>query len=142
MAEITINGNVYRTGKIAAMEQFHVVRRLLPIVTALGSIPAPTNEVNGAAQTAFLETMVSAISKLSDEDCEYVIGKCLAVCQRQQGQAWANVWNARVNRAQFDDIDLQTMMNLTTTTLSDNLANFFPALPFGLTPATPQPNAQ
>ena len=141
MAETTINGEVYRTGKLNAMEQFHVVRRLLPIFSELG---ASITQINGSgySEMNFLQALAGAVSKLSDEECEFVIAKCLTHCQRQQGPAWANVWNVAAKRLQFDDMDMQIMLNLTTIILQENLAGFFPALPFGFNPETFPPSVQ
>ena len=165
MAEVTIGGNNYRTGKMDAMTQFHVVRRLLPIISSLTNATQDTAgtqstsgaaEVNGADGAAgtpvtnraapsmeqFLQALVNALAKLSDEDCEFIIAKCLTTCRRQQGAGWSIVWNVAAKRPQYEDIDLGAMMNLTTETLQENLAGFMPALPFGLVSGNSPPSAQ
>jgi len=140
MAEVFIDGNNYRTGKLNAMTQFHVVRRLLPVVSAFGDIPNDP-KTGKPDETQFLPAMIKAVSHLSDDDCEFVIAKCLQVCLRQQGQNWSPVWNMTVNRLQFEDIDMTGMLNLTAATLGENLAGFFPALPQSSTAEASQPNA-
>jgi len=126
MAEITINGNLYRTGKLSVMDQFFVTKRLLPVLSGAGS----------------LQGVVAALATVSDEDCTFVIGKCLSLCLREQHGSWTSIWNARINQLQFDDIDMGQMINLTTTTLQENLGPFMPALPSISNQESSRPNGQ
>lgn len=120
MAEFEVNGALYRAGKMDAFRQFHVARRLAPVVGSLGSLSqAARNPVEALAPVA------QAIAGLSDADCEYVLGTCLGVVQRQQGNAWANIWNASAKRPMFEDIDLPAMLQIAMHVLQDTLGGFF-----------------
>lgn len=146
--DITIGGAVYRTGRMNAKTQFHVARRLLPVLSALTSstasdtAPPPENPGDGvsggadpaaeaAATAASFSRYVSlakTLASVPDADCDYVIAACLGVCQRQQtGGGWAMVWNAAAGIPQFSDIDLATMMQLTVAVIKDNLGSFLSA---------------
>lgn len=124
MAEFSIKGIKYRSGTMDAMTQFHVVRRLGPI---LGSF---RNMLDSKLDDG-LSIIAEAISKMSDVDTEYVINSCMAVVQREQagGTGWANVWSTQAKRPMFDDIDMATMLQIVFAVIGDAIVPFFGALP-------------
>lgn len=123
---IEIGGNTYKIGKLNAIQQFHITRRLAPSLWALaeasGSAPSNSDPILA------LKPVAQAVSQLSDEDSEYVLHTCLGVVMRDQKGQWARVW-AKGGGLMFDDIDLQVMMQLTFAVIRENLGNFFSALP-------------
>lgn len=128
--EFQVNGVNYRAGKLSAMQQFHIVRRIAPIISRIAEadpefFAAARNETN--ALLRFLKPLTEAIAELSDTDCEYVLSNVLAVVQRQQGQAWGFIWNRSAKAPQFDDIDMGVMLQITMRVLEGSLASFFPA---------------
>lgn len=143
MIDITIGANEYRIGKLPPMKQFHVARRLAPLIAALGgaalSLPndapamkpagdeAPAQESDDKALGTMLklaQPLLDVISKLSDEDSEYVVNICLGACSRKQGNQFAKVMTAN-NRLMFEDIELPELMQLTAAVIKENLGNFF-----------------
>lgn len=117
--EFEINGQQYRSGKLNARQQFHVARRLAPV---LGGLAAASQ---GASTdfAHFLQPIADAIAGMSDADCDYILDTCLGVVQRQQGSAWALIL---VNKAQmFDDIDLGVMLQIASKVITENLGGFF-----------------
>lgn len=113
MADFELGGVSYRLATLDAMTQFHVSRRIMPLMASLG----------GADK---MSSLFAAIGNLSDEDAEYVIGKCLAECRRQNGEAWVKIY---VNgRLMFEDIGMMGMVQLTFETLKENLSGFFSGL--------------
>lgn len=132
MTELTINGIVYRTGRMSALDQFHVGRRLAPVIARIGALnetSASDNGVdNGSTNSAddgrLFTTLTEAVSSMSDDECNYVIRKCMAVVARQQGDRYAPVWNRQADRFQFDDIDMPSMLQLTIAVIQDNLSGF------------------
>lgn len=131
--ETTIKGNTYRTGRLSAMQQFHVARRVAPALTGLVSAFSGM----GSSKEDFakaLGPLADAVAQMPDADAEYVLGTCLSVVSRQtDSTTWAPVW--REGRLAFDDIDLGTMIQLAAKVIQDNLGNIFGALPASL-PAT------
>jgi hypothetical protein len=146
MVETEINGIKFRTGKMGTFDQFHVMRRLMPLMSGLGQafaqMPRPqlTNgEAGDEAETSpeatpdqeldvwkALEPVADALSSMPDSDCEYVLKKCLSAVQLRNDQG---AWRPVFTQGQFmfeDRIDLPTMMQLTVLVIQDNLANFFP----------------
>lgn len=148
--EVTIDGNNYRTGQLSAKQQFHVARRLAPLITKMGaaasqgmltpqqqSVQQGTEQDTAEQQAAaarewFLalpvfEAVAQSLSQLSDEECDYVIRVCMSVVSREQSGHWIGVWNRAADQPQFADISMPAMMQLTLAVLQDNLGSFMPA---------------
>lgn len=128
--EITLKGQNYRSGRLSAMQQFHVARRVAPALTGLvaalgGASPSQEDFAKSLAPLA------DAVAQMPDADAEYVLGTCLAIVSRQtEPNTWAPVW--RGGQLAFDDIDLGTMLQLAAKVIQDNLGNIFGALPASL----------
>jgi len=134
MTELQINGINYRIGKLDAMRQFHLSRRIAPIIPTLipifltiaknGSI---TKDLGGLSE--LLVPFTNSLSNLSDESSEYVIATCLSVVQRNTTtNNWANVWSAQAKACMFDDMGLNDIIKLVVEVIKDNLGSFIPGL--------------
>ncbi len=131
--ETEIDGHTYKIATIDARSQFHIARRLAPI---LGRI-APLANLGGEA---VLPALASAVGELSDEDADYVLFGALKHVSRkqEQGLGWGPV--ATGNNIMYSDINMMGMLKLAWEALSFNMAGFFSALPSGLTgESQPQP---
>lgn len=137
----TVNSIDYQFGKISALAQFHIVRRLAPMIGEI--IPAvtaiskkgnldPKDLANSEESLKLLEPVISSISKLSDSDANYVIFELLKPVSRKVTNAggWAKVVNGE--HFMYDDIDMPTMLRLCGFSLMHNLGGFISALPAGL----------
>ena len=134
--ETTINGATYQIRKLTPFQQFHVARRLAPALWALSSV------AEGASAGKVVEGMLSAfqpvaeiLSKMSDQDSEYVLSTCLSAVYRQQGNNWAMVSPTSAGMMMFDDITLPVMIQLTFEVIKENMGNFFVELPGSLAQA-------
>lgn len=145
--EYEVFGSKYKIGRMNAMQQFHVARRLHGVCASLGEAFNVVQRMGGAAAlaTAVLEKkptsdvllviapVLKSLGDMKDSDVEYVFENCLGVVERQQvGGAWAPVW-ARGGGLMFQDIEMPHMLVLTWHVLRSNLANFFFELLSGLT---------
>jgi hypothetical protein len=121
-SEVQVGDHTYQLTQLDARAQFHVSRRVVPLVSALA------NGDDKEAEGNLISRMASAISALSDEDCDYVIDHCLKGCKRKidGDRGWAAVM--RDGNLMFQDMSMADMIRLTTLTLQDNLADFFTAL--------------
>lgn len=130
--QVEINKVQYRTGKMDAIKQFHVTRRLAPAIwsvsAALAVLRANGGNFSDESAISAMEPVAQMMSKMSDEDSEYVIKACLAVCQKQQGDGWASVLAAN-GGLMFQDMDMHTLLRITTETIKENLGSFFQNLP-------------
>lgn len=137
-ATVEIGGKKYKLNKINAMIQFHIVRRVGPLVAdsfgVMGKIAK--TKTAGLSQEKQLEQfakmaepIMKGLSKLSDEDSEYVLYRLLAAVEIHQPEH--NIW-ARVASSdsgmQFD-LDLPVMMQLAVKSFMFNLKGFFSLLP-------------
>ncbi|SAL25717.1 phage tail assembly chaperone [Caballeronia telluris] len=121
---VEISGQQYRIGRLDAKRQFHVARRLAPLLAGLGG--ALKGEAKGFAE--MVSPIAEALAKMSDEDTDYVLDTCLLVVQRQSGQGWQSVM-VKNGGLLFQDIDLPAMLQLTVAVIQQNLGSFFPAGP-------------
>jgi len=126
--EFELNGQTYRTGKIDARSQFHIVRRLAPV---LGEI-APAAAGGNMGGLDALPPLANAIAKLSDADADYCLFGLLAVVSRKQpqGTGWGPVSTG--NTLMYADIDMVGMLQLAWKALEFNMSGFFAALPSDL----------
>jgi len=128
MIAVELNGQSYRTGKLDAMRQFHLSRRLAPIIPPL--IPVFVKLKAGGLEqdmlgfAGVLGPFADGLAAMSDETSEYIIGTCLSVVQRQNGKTWANVWDAQGKVCMFDDMQLPDMVQLALRVIQDNLGPF------------------
>lgn len=127
-----ISGHEYQFGKLPAMTQWNVLRRVAPaIVGVLGLAnvkAAADNELDAKDLVTKIEPFLAAMAKLSDADNEYVIDTCLSVVKRKVDgdRGWAQVGTS--NALMFDDISMLVMLRLVFETGRENLAGFFDAL--------------
>ncbi len=135
--EFETEGRTYRVNKIDARSQFHIVRRLAPV---LGQV-APAVQGGKGGMDA-LPALADAIAKLSDEDADYVLFGLLKVISRKQDQGlgWGPV--ATGTLLMYDDITMPTMLKLAWQALSHNMSGFFAALPSDLKEAAQKASAQ
>lgn len=139
MSEFNVNGQNYRSAKIDAMRQFHLSRKLAPIIPTL--IPAflelaKTSKASGkplssddiSSLSGLLEPFAEGIAGMSDEHAEYILGTCMSVVKRQQGTAWVSVWSDGQKVCMFDDIDAGTMIQIGFQVIRESLGPFISGL--------------
>ena len=134
MLEFQVAGQDYRAGKIDARAQFHIVRRLAPVL----SEAAPAAQ-NGGLEA--LPALAKALAAMTDENADYVLFGLLRAVERKepQGMGWSAV--ASGNALMYQDIGMPEMMQLAWHALKHNLGDFFRALPSGLSGKTPAQSA-
>jgi hypothetical protein len=131
--EHEINGRQFRTGKLSAFRQFHLMRKLLPLFSGMGESFAemPGNVITGEGQFWHsLGPVAQAIADMSDQDSEWIIKTCLSVVSVFNGRSWVALTTEQGD-LMFNDIDMQVMLQLSFQVVQENLGSFFPA---------PQPN--
>jgi hypothetical protein len=156
MAFLKINDVEYRTDTLDLREQLHVARRLHPIVGAIkesfmrGSIfllkfgqkkeadPDATEKPEEVTlkfeeflnEIDAIEPFTTALGKMSDEDTDYIMSKCLAKSYRiNRNPATGEVVGLHPvvdanGRMMYDDIKLDTALQLVWSVASESLGNF------------------
>lgn len=152
MTELEIGGNAYRINSMSAMTQFHVMRKLGPVLPgivpvlaqAAAALPQADGQEDGSAMTTVdgvaaiamaARPLLDGLAAMADADAEYVINHCLSAVMRRDagGKSWSAV--SRDGVTMFDDIDLMTSMQIVWAVLRENYTGFFRAASTALAPA-------
>jgi len=126
MISVTINNQNYRIGRLSALAQFHVSRRLGPVLAVTGSSLAGLKNASDLDFADILEPIMGIVASMPDADVDYILFTCLSVVTKQQGDAWAPV--SVGNRLMFEDLDMPDMLRLVFQCLKENLGNFLKEL--------------
>lgn len=106
MKELEIEGQHYRVGKLPLRIQFHVARKLLPLVARVAPIALALEKGKVPELGIILQSIgpaVHGLSELSDADCDYVINECMKACQTKRDRAWHQLWNFGADCPQYND---------------------------------------
>lgn len=120
MAEFVIDGVEYRSKKMPARTQAHVLRRLAPIIDPVFRLMGSGN-LREDAVGAFAQ----GFADLTDEQVDYVMDQCLSVVQRKQGESWANFMGSDGKTPIFQDTDLTGHIQIIVNVLRDNYDPLF-----------------
>lgn len=119
MSEFAVDGQTYRSNKMPARTQLHVLRRMAPIIGPLQSLTV------GADPMAALPAFAEAVGSLSDEATDYIMDNCLASVDRKQGETgWAKIRTSS-GVSMFADIDLPVEMQIVAHVLRENYTALF-----------------
>ncbi|HVI10231.1 MAG TPA: hypothetical protein VND65_18215 [Candidatus Binatia bacterium] len=127
-AEVTVKDQTYRVGRLDARTQWKITKRLLEPLAEIGKLGSDGSAANPDPTKFFDQVsgpLAKAISSIKDEDSDFIIDKCLAVCHRKQGDVWAPL--VRGGNLMFSDLnqDMVAMLSITFAVLKENLGNFF-----------------
>lgn len=129
MIEFEIAGQKYRAGKLDAFKQFHVSRKISPLLPALVPVflrvtknGGVSKDLSGVAE--LLTPFADGLAGMTDETAEYIISTCLSVIQRKNGDVWAPVWSLSGKCCMFDDVDMGVMIPLIVRVIQDSLGPF------------------
>ncbi len=132
--DFEVNGKKFKLGKIDPIKQFHIVRRMGPVMSEI--LPAAMDfnraqktlnmedqdAVFGEAAKVFAPVMVG-LSKLSDADADRVLYGLLASVEVQQSTGnWARVANDSMIMMQ--DLELPVLMQIAGRAFMFNLSGF------------------
>jgi hypothetical protein len=126
--ELELDGQLYRCDKLTAMQQFHVSRKIAPLLpAAIGPFLAIKGMKGGidknlSAIVSELQPFADGLSSLPDAEAEFVLSTCLGVVRRQRGDGWVPIW--RNGQTMFEDIDLGVMVRLTLRVIIESLGPF------------------
>ena len=141
-SEFEVAGFKYQSDSLNARAQFHIARRLLPVLTKIRPLavawaqselqtkegePVDEKAVKfGNIRDELFSELGGALSKLSDADCDFVINECLGVTYRLDGMGGRQpMWNKLANREMFSDLDMMSLMTIVSSILQANLMSFF-----------------
>lgn len=137
--DFTAGGREFKLNKIDPFKQFHIVRRLGPI---LGDIIPVAQKIKSAisgteeteeqkleAVALIAQPVLNGLSKLSEEDANSVLLGLLSSVEVKQPPVgnWARV--ARDNQLMISDLELPLMLQVAGRAFAYNLASFFAIAP-------------
>ena len=139
--QITISGKNYTIGRLNALDQLHVSRKIAPIIPSL--IPIISEVAKGGLSKVIesmesgddvelenidlkeldglsgaLSPLMDVIAGMSEGDTNLVIHKCLAVVIRDGAVL------CRGESIMFDDLDMMQILPLVVAVIRKNLGNF------------------
>jgi hypothetical protein len=126
--EYILNDVRYQIGRMEVKDQFHVARKVAPIVAGLGRgyamavVAARSNSGNTTQDGDLFEALTPVadiLSKMDDAEVDYVLDKCLSVVAKWNGQSWARLMSN--GHLMFGDLDLSTMVQLVMEVVQSNL---------------------
>ncbi len=132
--EFVVNGKRFQLNKIDALKQFHIVRRLGPIlgsiIPVIKKLKVNTAEKKSEAEmlddiTVLAQPLMAGFSDLSDEDANLVLlGLCSAVEMYQDGlNCWARVADGKQFMVQ--NLELPELLQIAGRAFAYNLTGFF-----------------
>ena len=127
MREVEVGGRTYRLGQLNAFEQWHLFRRVAPIMAGLGEGAVKMRnradggeEAGDEAMLDLLSPVVEVLSQMTDAESDYIMHKCLAKVQRKNEQG---AWGPVMSHGQLlfsDEMDMATVFRLTMEMLREN----------------------
>ena len=139
--QITISGKNYTIGRLNALDQLHVSRKIAPIIPSL--IPIISEVAKGGLSKVIesmesgedvelenidlkeldglsgaLSPLMDVIAGMSEGDTNLVIHKCLSVVIRDGAVL------CRGESIMFDDLDMMQILPLVVAVIRKNLGNF------------------
>ncbi|MDV7233108.1 hypothetical protein R4487_08660 [Acinetobacter baumannii] len=135
----------YEIGRLNAIDQFHVSRKIAPIIPTIMPIltelakgelqktiekleSAEENDVSGLAEAnleslgSALQPLMDAFAKMPEDDVDYVIKKCLTAVSRNGAKVVVR------DAIMFDDLGMEHILPLTIAVIRTNLGNFIQGL--------------
>ena len=139
--DFEFGGRKFKLSKIDAFKQFHIVRRIGPILSDLlpamqgigalqksGDSESLSEEQKFKMVEKFAAPLMTGFSKLTDADAEIVLHGLLQSVEVQQAAGnWARVSTGSMLMIQ--DLELPHLLRIAGQAFMFNLAGFFAALP-------------
>jgi len=141
MFQCQIDGHNYKIEKLNAFDQLHLARKVAPLLPKLlPALPAALSvgiDIKKAVDDKqdlpvktiesiswIIEPALDAISSMQKDDVEYIIGLCLSVTKRQNGDIWTAAWHN--GQLMLGDMNMMTMVKIVWQVIQVNLGNYFP----------------
>lgn len=135
-----IGGKKFKLRKIDAIKQFHIARRIAPLLSEILPVMGQISKVSKDAELSeeqrfdqfakIAEPVFNGFSKLSDDDADRLLYSLLYAAEIQQEQGnWAKISNG--SQLMFQDLDLPVLLQVAGRAFAYNLSGFFSALPRG-----------
>ncbi len=134
--QLTIDDITYKTGQLSPRHQFHVLRRLAPIlanmqgiVSVLAAVKAARGEEGSTADSMamMMGPLAKGLADMTDADVDYIINTCCAAARRKEGEGWAPLMSPDGQQFMYP-LKMSDMLKIVNETVQGNLGNFFDLL--------------
>src|SRR5271170_3844443 len=100
MVEFEIEGKQFRFDKLTAMQQFHVSRKIAPLMPVFAQIRKDEEKKVSVVDDfgmigPLLQPFADGLAGMSDEASEYVFSTCLGAIKYRHGENWIQMWNVQ-----------------------------------------------
>lgn len=131
MKEVIVGQHAYMIDRLDAMQQFHVARRLVPVLAAFSKVGNNFREVQEGSSTSGISMsallpIAEALQSMTDVDAEYIIKSCLSVVKRSDSGSWQYV--CIQGKFVYHDFSMPDMVKLTSEVIMENMGDFFSGL--------------
>lgn len=116
--EVEIEGATYRIGKIPARDQFHLARKLAPMIGSM---------IGEKGEHALLP-FFKAIGEMTEADADFLLFGLLKVVTKKldNGLGWAPLTNGTF--VMYGDLGLDTITQIAWESFNHNFASFLAGL--------------
>lgn len=128
MAEFETGGNTYKTEKMSARDQLHLLRGLGPLFAPMAQIALSGTSSDAIGRLSFMVPFFEAFSKMEQKDVDTLVNRCFAVTRRRVATNGAAQWSPPLwsgARDQYEDLDLGSLMTICWEVIQENLGGFF-----------------
>jgi hypothetical protein len=134
MLDFTINNAEYRVEKLDAKTQFHLSRKIAPLLPKLLPVFIKVSQSekesllsgNIGELCEVLEPFAEALANIPDEHASFIYDACLQNVMRKTGKDYAKIVSN--NLAMFEDIDLDATLQIVIKVIWHNLGSFISGL--------------
>jgi len=138
MSDVELAGYNYRCLRLPTRTQFHVVKRLIPVLQGLAPLFSQAanqrlttddegNSVPDFSSVTAIEAVAAlsnTIGMLTDADSDFILDSALSCVRWQQGDRWIPLLGAGGTLTNGGADDLAIQLRLLWEVLSQSLANF------------------
>ena len=121
-----VGGHEYEIGALDVFAQFHVHRRIMPILNtmtaSLGAAFKAGKDKGDDLMEAMLAPAMEVVSRMSDADVDFVLKTCLGAVKRNDGGRLAQVLVQ--GRLMYADVTMQQMVQLAIAVIRENMGDF------------------
>lgn len=125
----------YRCNRINAVDQFHMMRRLAPIMSSVSGI-SPSEMMSGEAgreeliNTVSSEDFLKAVAGIENKDYDFIFSKCLGSVSRQVVEGSYSPILSNNGGFMYEDLkyDMRVLGLIVFNVLKFNFSDFFKGL--------------
>lgn len=144
--EFEIDGKTYRIGKLSAFEQFHLSRKIAPLIPPLIPVFMELSKTGGLSGDltklpSLLQPFADGLASMSDNAAEAILNTCLSIVSRKAdvGGSYVRIWHKDKKVFMFEDLNsMEQTIPLVIRVIQDSLGPFIQGLLSPQNTASPQ----